>query len=253
MLDVHPPHHATHTWTDFFIHIATIVVGLLIAIGLEQLVEHVHERYQLREMRQALLDEEAANRRDFAENSINWRWEMVALENDLMVLRYVQQHPGTPQTKLPGVLFWDEYPIRVEDAAWAAAEQNGLVHLMPLEEANRLRRMYSFLDGLTKQNLDDWDAFNKAHRFDVIDGDPTHLTPSQLEQTIEAVEEAIQRHTEVGYSLALLHGAYPQLGSTITYPEVESFHHSPVQEDPAGMAAANKLTMDRLKSAGYNR
>lgn len=28
MLDVHPPHEATHTWTDFFIHIATIVVGL---------------------------------------------------------------------------------------------------------------------------------------------------------------------------------------------------------------------------------
>ena len=36
MLDVHPPHEVTHTWKDFFIHIATIVVGLLIAIGLEQ-------------------------------------------------------------------------------------------------------------------------------------------------------------------------------------------------------------------------
>jgi len=33
MLDVHPPHEAAHTWKDFFIHIATIVVGLLIAIG----------------------------------------------------------------------------------------------------------------------------------------------------------------------------------------------------------------------------
>ena len=32
MLDVHPPHHAANTWRDFFIHIATIVIGLLIAI-----------------------------------------------------------------------------------------------------------------------------------------------------------------------------------------------------------------------------
>ena len=29
MLDVHAPHEAVHTWRDFFIHIATIVVGLV--------------------------------------------------------------------------------------------------------------------------------------------------------------------------------------------------------------------------------
>ncbi len=39
MLDVHPPEHTPHTWRDFFLHIATIVIGLLIAIGLEQSVE----------------------------------------------------------------------------------------------------------------------------------------------------------------------------------------------------------------------
>ena len=39
MLDVHPPHEAAHSWKDFLIHIATIVVGVLIAIGLEQTVE----------------------------------------------------------------------------------------------------------------------------------------------------------------------------------------------------------------------
>ena len=30
MLDVHAPHEAAHTWKDFFIHIATIWVCLLI-------------------------------------------------------------------------------------------------------------------------------------------------------------------------------------------------------------------------------
>ena len=52
MLDVHPPHSPTHTWKDFFIHIATIVVGLIIAVGLEQMVEAIHrqhERHQLEE------------------------------------------------------------------------------------------------------------------------------------------------------------------------------------------------------------
>ncbi len=43
MLDVHPAPHAAHSWKDFFIHIATIVIGLLIAVGLEQMVEYFHQ------------------------------------------------------------------------------------------------------------------------------------------------------------------------------------------------------------------
>ena len=29
MLDVHPAHHAASNWRHFFIHIATIILGLL--------------------------------------------------------------------------------------------------------------------------------------------------------------------------------------------------------------------------------
>ena len=46
MLDVHPPHTTPHSWRDFFIHIATITVGLLIALSLEQTVLAFHHREQ---------------------------------------------------------------------------------------------------------------------------------------------------------------------------------------------------------------
>ncbi len=46
MLEVHPPHTTVRTWRDFFLHIATITVGLLIAISLEQSVEALHHRHQ---------------------------------------------------------------------------------------------------------------------------------------------------------------------------------------------------------------
>jgi hypothetical protein len=42
MLDVHPPHTAVHGWKDFWIHLATISIGLLIAVSLEQSVEWLH-------------------------------------------------------------------------------------------------------------------------------------------------------------------------------------------------------------------
>jgi hypothetical protein len=35
MLDFRPPHAPTHTWQDFFMHIAIIVVGLLIDADLD--------------------------------------------------------------------------------------------------------------------------------------------------------------------------------------------------------------------------
>jgi hypothetical protein len=50
MLDVHPAHHAAQTWRDFFIHIATIVLGLIIAVSLEQTVEAIHHHHQRAEL-----------------------------------------------------------------------------------------------------------------------------------------------------------------------------------------------------------
>jgi hypothetical protein len=35
MLDVHAPHETVHSWRDSITHIATITIGLLIALGLE--------------------------------------------------------------------------------------------------------------------------------------------------------------------------------------------------------------------------
>jgi len=54
MLDVHPAHHAATTWRDFFIHIATIVLGLMIAVGLEQSVEALHRHHERDQLRAAL-------------------------------------------------------------------------------------------------------------------------------------------------------------------------------------------------------
>ena len=61
MLDVHPPHHSPNTLRDFFLHIATICVGLLIAIGLEQSVEAIHHRHQRHQLQEDLHNEAGQN------------------------------------------------------------------------------------------------------------------------------------------------------------------------------------------------
>src|ERR1700744_2409199 len=62
MIDVHAPHQSTHTWSDFLIHIATIVVGLFIAIGLEQAVELLHRSHQRHQLQEDLRTEAENNR-----------------------------------------------------------------------------------------------------------------------------------------------------------------------------------------------
>jgi hypothetical protein len=62
MLDVHAPHETIHSWKSFSIHIAAIVVGLLIAVALEQMVEFPHHRHQSEQLTAALLRDGEANR-----------------------------------------------------------------------------------------------------------------------------------------------------------------------------------------------
>ncbi len=54
VLDVHPPHEGIHNWRQYLLHMSTIVLGLLIAIGLEQSVEAIHRAHERADLRESL-------------------------------------------------------------------------------------------------------------------------------------------------------------------------------------------------------
>jgi len=132
MLDIHPAHHAATTWRDFFIHIATIVLGLLIAIGLEQTVEWLHHRTEIGELRLQLKQDSEKEFHDtmllIRANSANRRW--LAGRSD-QVLRALESH--TPLLPLP-VPHEEDYDLPNEPA-WNAARTNGTLALLPHEDA----------------------------------------------------------------------------------------------------------------------
>ena len=51
-MDIHKP-HAAKSWREFAVEIGTIVVGILIALGLEQVIESIHDRTIADEAREA--------------------------------------------------------------------------------------------------------------------------------------------------------------------------------------------------------
>ncbi|MES2392293.1 MAG: hypothetical protein V4555_11675 [Acidobacteriota bacterium] len=143
MLDVHPPHHPTHTWRDFFIHIATIVVGLLIAVGLEQSVETIHHSHQRHQLQEDLRGEServhTALQSNFRTLALERIW-LVSLRNDVDAMRSSHGQiklpyrprpafdPADP-THAPLVLRWPP------DGVWQTARESSLVGLLPRWQA----------------------------------------------------------------------------------------------------------------------
>jgi hypothetical protein len=130
MLDVHPPHHSPNTWRDFFIHIATIVVGLLIAIGLEQTVEFFHHRHELKQAREELRVEVETNRRVTAQQLALVHKAQAELHAD-MTLLLAHRATGKP---VNGALGFDWSFRRTQNAAWEANKQVGALNLLPHSE-----------------------------------------------------------------------------------------------------------------------
>jgi hypothetical protein len=164
MLDVHPAHRAANSWKEFFVHIATIVLGLLIAVGLEQTVEYFHHRRQVAAVREELRGERETNKDSFARETTNWRWETAELKNNLMVLAYLQKHPSTLDENLPGSLVWFHASSGHSQAIWDAAKNSGVTSLMYREEVEQYEDAYNQLKKIDEARSLAYDAMNEASR-----------------------------------------------------------------------------------------
>ncbi len=140
MLDVHPPHQPAHTWKHFFIHIATIVIGLLIAVGLEQTVELIHHHEQARQLGESLDQEIEKN--------------LAILESDSAVMDRICQVEEQNKAALEAALAshgtvpfhyidFDPTPtwLAPTNAVWATARDNGTLSLLPPARASYLSRI----------------------------------------------------------------------------------------------------------------
>jgi hypothetical protein len=155
MLDIHPAHHAATTWRDFFIHIATICIGLLIAIGLEQTVEWFHHRHQLHQL-EADLHTEGIRNLHVALDNIHYS----ELRRNTDAAQYAELVNAARQHRAPATLPspHDVNYVRPAYAVWTVAQQSGTSALLPREDAQRYVRLY----GVVQIAAEHIDAINAA-------------------------------------------------------------------------------------------
>ena len=155
MLDVHPPEHGIHGTRDFFLHLFTITIGLLIALGLEAGVEAVHHRHQREEAETLVRREIQNNLNKLQDGAPQALAELHQMSRVLQTLEArAQSQPGALNEK---DFVFHEAPI--QDAAWRTAASTGALTLMNYAEVERFSDAYkeqALLQTMEEQALDDY-------------------------------------------------------------------------------------------------
>jgi len=141
MLDVHAPHELIHTWKSFLIHIATIVIGLFIAVGLEQTVEFFHHRHQHEQLEQQMNAVLQYNRSIDAEGIANLnaqRMYLVELRAAIDARLHGRYEVPMPSVDDPRMAARLKLPSL---APYEAARQNGMIALLPIERIRIYNRI----------------------------------------------------------------------------------------------------------------
>lgn len=137
-MEVHPPEHPIHNWRDFFVHIATIVVGLLIAIGLEQSVEWFHHRHLVHTAHRNLRVEAETNSHTLQGDQRTLTGVHDALLHDLQTLRTLGKS-HTAGGAMTVHWSWDD----LTDSAYNTARDTGALTYMPYEEVQEIDSVYT--------------------------------------------------------------------------------------------------------------
>jgi hypothetical protein len=210
MLDVHALHQSVRTWKDFFIHIATIVIGLLIAIGLEQTVELFHHRHQVADARRQLDTELRINLATFHAQVLEDHRYVPLLQHDLEILQYLRGHAGAASSTWPGELSWwfDEFYYVL--SAWTSAQESGVLALMPRREVQERAALYSMLeelnDGSKRLEQSIWVCLS----YGIRNEDPASMKPAELDASIQAVTDALVQYARLIGLQWNLHRVFPQ-------------------------------------------
>lgn len=128
-----------HGWRALVGEIGIIVIGVLIALGAEQVVEFVHMRSQITEARQSLRDELAND---------SGRWEVTHEQYPCLVKRLDElqgwaksARPGAALPHVRGPFLWNAHV-----STWEMARSSAAVASMALAERDALASVYQGLE-----------------------------------------------------------------------------------------------------------
>jgi hypothetical protein len=154
-VEIHKP-KPVHSWRDFVKELGTIVLGIIIAITLENLVESWNWQREVRDARHAILQEIAANN----ENSYAYR---IALSSCLQKqLSELNANLSALETgrKAVGLSHFSPAPVAfVRDSEWQSERASQVLTHFPRAELALMSRYYGQIEDIKSATIAEGAAF----------------------------------------------------------------------------------------------
>ena len=171
-----------HGWREFAGEVGIIVVGVLIALGAEQVVERVHERNVARDADNAIRTEIGADLGALA-NRIRTEPCIAAKLTSLnaYAVRASTESISDPPRWVGRPQLWN-----METSRWDAASQAGRAALLPLDEQSEYDDIYGSLKQIGDAEADEQRAWATLRSFEGV----PHLGEAALIQMRSALATA---------------------------------------------------------------
>ena len=128
-----------HGWREFAGEVGIIVLGVLIALGAEQVIESIHERQDVEQLRDALRGELADDRA---------RWEDMRMQDHCTVQRLdaIEQWLATAPRGARLFHVYGPFLWNMHSSAWDLAKTSPATAHIPLQERLTYASLYGAID-----------------------------------------------------------------------------------------------------------
>jgi hypothetical protein len=183
MLDVHSPEGRIKGIKDFFLHLFTITIGLLIALALEGCAERWHH-HRLRDEADANLQQEIRdNQRDLAATESAISNEEKALVGIVRILQARRQNKPYEMPKLE-VNFTSR---TLSDASWRTATATGTLSFMDYKRVQQFASAYQQQELFSRLQMETIDNYLQLHSFAVFGFDPKSMSSEEAKAMLPEV------------------------------------------------------------------
>jgi hypothetical protein len=195
-MEIHHPESPIHSRKEFLFHMFTVVLGILIALGMEGIVEWAHHRALVREARENIATEIRKNKDTVDTDIAEIRKREEELNHVIETMRLLEKDPGSFKHGFLGfhVVNHDLY-----STAWQTATVSGAVTYMKYDELSRYTDVYltqQAFTGLQEQALNQMITIGGIMEVTMKDRDLKKV-PAEKFQTIaqEAYKDLIVHQT----------------------------------------------------------
>jgi hypothetical protein len=211
MIDIHPPQHAPMTKRDFFVHLGIVVLGILIAIGLEQTVEYIHHAHERRALIENFHQECADNLKVFTLDLNNIHQKIAWERSSLALLRNATPQGGYITVTLqPQPRSGIQAPSR---SVWSVAKSSGKVELLPenlaevFDRVNNEGEQWNNLIQASVAALQRLTSFTERVGSPLDTGQTIHLTLAQRDDAASLIGDLLVQDEQYRVWLAYWQGA----------------------------------------------